>query len=278
MFKPVIRIQQTGSPIRRHHSQRETLIGLGLNRIGRIAEVPYTRQTMGMIAKVRHLVGFPDADLYEQHRLVQPREVDEAADSEITRKLVFGPRDILLQRFGRKEMRGRRTPDFKLFKDGKPRGYCELKSPRDDWVFKVPEDLQPGEIREEKRPDPAAHNLANHILNAAEQFDAVNPDRTVPNILVIVSHARLRGPLDLRHTLEGIQLGEDGRRVYPLADPEKQDPDTQLTKQKKVWKAAQSIDLYIWIDAHDGTWTYRLPAGAKRLKEACELLDIDPKK
>jgi len=31
----LIKIEQTGSPIRRQHTQRETLIGLGLNRIGR---------------------------------------------------------------------------------------------------------------------------------------------------------------------------------------------------------------------------------------------------
>jgi large subunit ribosomal protein L30 len=52
----MIKIEQTGSPIRRHHSQRETLIGLGLNRIGRVAELPDTPQIRGMIAKVRHLV------------------------------------------------------------------------------------------------------------------------------------------------------------------------------------------------------------------------------
>ena len=52
----VIKIEQTGSPIRRHHSQRETLIGLGLNRIGRVAELPDTPQIRGMIAKVAHMV------------------------------------------------------------------------------------------------------------------------------------------------------------------------------------------------------------------------------
>ncbi len=52
----VIKIEQTGSAIRRHHSQRETLIGLGLNRIGRVAEVADTPQIRGMIAKVAHLV------------------------------------------------------------------------------------------------------------------------------------------------------------------------------------------------------------------------------
>jgi large subunit ribosomal protein L30 len=52
----IIRVQQTGSPIRRRHDQKETLIGLGLNRIGRVSELPNTPETRGMIDKVRHLV------------------------------------------------------------------------------------------------------------------------------------------------------------------------------------------------------------------------------
>ena len=42
--------------MRRHHTQRETLVGLRLNKIGRVAELPDTAQTRGMIAKVAHLV------------------------------------------------------------------------------------------------------------------------------------------------------------------------------------------------------------------------------
>jgi large subunit ribosomal protein L30 len=57
----MIKVEQTGSPIRRHHSQRETLIGLGLNQIGRVTELPDTPQIRGMIAKVRHLVRVVDA-------------------------------------------------------------------------------------------------------------------------------------------------------------------------------------------------------------------------
>jgi large subunit ribosomal protein L30 len=52
----VIKIEQTGSPQRRHHSQRETLIGLGLNKIGRVRELPDTPMTRGMIEKIKHLV------------------------------------------------------------------------------------------------------------------------------------------------------------------------------------------------------------------------------
>jgi large subunit ribosomal protein L30 len=56
----VIKIEQVGSAIRRHHSQRETLIGLGLNKIGRVKEVPDTPATRGMISKVAHLVRMVD--------------------------------------------------------------------------------------------------------------------------------------------------------------------------------------------------------------------------
>jgi large subunit ribosomal protein L30 len=49
-------VEQTGSPIRRPKDQRETLIGLGLNRIRRRATLPDTPATRGMIAKVHHLV------------------------------------------------------------------------------------------------------------------------------------------------------------------------------------------------------------------------------
>jgi large subunit ribosomal protein L30 len=56
-----IKVQQIGSSIRRHHGQRETLIGLKLNRIGRVAELQDTPQIRGMIAKVHHLVRVIDA-------------------------------------------------------------------------------------------------------------------------------------------------------------------------------------------------------------------------
>jgi large subunit ribosomal protein L30 len=54
--KKTIRIKQVGSPIRRRHDQRETLVGLGLNRVGRVTEVQDTPSARGMIAKVAHLV------------------------------------------------------------------------------------------------------------------------------------------------------------------------------------------------------------------------------
>jgi large subunit ribosomal protein L30 len=51
-----VKVEQTASPARRHNVQRKTLIGLGLNKIGRVKELPDTPMTRGMITKVRHLV------------------------------------------------------------------------------------------------------------------------------------------------------------------------------------------------------------------------------
>ena len=51
-----IKVEQTSSAIRRHHSQRATLIGLKLNKIGRVAELKDRPEVRGMIAKVQHLV------------------------------------------------------------------------------------------------------------------------------------------------------------------------------------------------------------------------------
>jgi large subunit ribosomal protein L30 len=55
-----IRVEQIGSPIRRHHSQRATLIGMKLNKIGRVTELPDTPAVRGMIEKVHHLVRIVD--------------------------------------------------------------------------------------------------------------------------------------------------------------------------------------------------------------------------
>ena len=51
-----VTVRQTGSPIRRKSDQRATLVGLGLNRMGRVSTLEDNASTRGMIAKVAHLV------------------------------------------------------------------------------------------------------------------------------------------------------------------------------------------------------------------------------
>lgn len=51
-----VKITQTGSPIRRSPDQRQTLIGLGLNKRHKTVELQDTPEVRGMIRKVQHMV------------------------------------------------------------------------------------------------------------------------------------------------------------------------------------------------------------------------------
>ena len=51
-----MKITQTGSPIRRTPDQRQTLIGLGLNKRHKSVELEDTPEVRGMIRKVQHMV------------------------------------------------------------------------------------------------------------------------------------------------------------------------------------------------------------------------------
>jgi large subunit ribosomal protein L30 len=54
--KKTLKVRQTGSPIRRKPDQRATLIGLGLNKVGRVRELEDTPSVRGMIKKISHMV------------------------------------------------------------------------------------------------------------------------------------------------------------------------------------------------------------------------------
>lgn len=57
---PSVTVEQTGSPIRRPDHQRQTLIGLGLNKMGRRRTLPDNPAIRGAIAKVAHLIRVVD--------------------------------------------------------------------------------------------------------------------------------------------------------------------------------------------------------------------------
>ena len=56
MAGKTLKVTQVGSPVGRQKDQRETLIGLGLNKMHRMAELEDTPSVRGMIRKVHHLV------------------------------------------------------------------------------------------------------------------------------------------------------------------------------------------------------------------------------
>ncbi|MGB8623223.1 MAG: 50S ribosomal protein L30 [Paracoccaceae bacterium] len=55
MAKTIV-VKQVGSPIRRPAVQRQTLVGLGLNKMHRTRELEDTPAIRGMIKKIPHLV------------------------------------------------------------------------------------------------------------------------------------------------------------------------------------------------------------------------------
>jgi large subunit ribosomal protein L30 len=56
MAEKTVTVRQTASPIRRKADQRATLVGLKLNRVGRVSTLADTPSVRGMIAKVAHMV------------------------------------------------------------------------------------------------------------------------------------------------------------------------------------------------------------------------------
>jgi large subunit ribosomal protein L30 len=55
-----IKIKQIGSPIRRPDRQRQTLIGLGLNKMNRVVELEDTPEVRGALRKLPHMVVIVD--------------------------------------------------------------------------------------------------------------------------------------------------------------------------------------------------------------------------
>ena len=55
MVKSIV-VKQIGSPIRRPEKQRQTLIGLGLNKMNKTRELEDTPSVRGMVNKIPHLV------------------------------------------------------------------------------------------------------------------------------------------------------------------------------------------------------------------------------
>lgn len=56
----MVRVTQIGSPIARQAYQRQTLIGLGLNKMHRTRDLEDTPSVRGMINAVKHLVKVED--------------------------------------------------------------------------------------------------------------------------------------------------------------------------------------------------------------------------
>ena len=82
-----ITVEQIGSPIRRPAVQRQTLIGLGLNKMHKRRTLIDSPQVRGMVAKISHLVRIVDDEgAVELGELLHG--LAEAPVSDVTERLV----------------------------------------------------------------------------------------------------------------------------------------------------------------------------------------------
>jgi len=93
---------QTRSPIRRHHSQKQTLRGLGLNGIRRGRVLPDTPEIRGMIRKVSHLIQVLEGNLLGAETPTLARDLDA------------------LRRFNRRVTRTEQSAFWKRYEDQIP--------------------------------------------------------------------------------------------------------------------------------------------------------------
>jgi hypothetical protein len=195
---------------------------------------------------------------------------NEDPDLRLVEELLFAPRNLVLQRFSRAETLTGRTPDFRVFRADELAAFCEVKSPRDDWLHDQLDDAPPLQLVGGLRPDPTFNRIARHIEKAATQFESVNAARVVPNILVFVNHDRASSFNDLRETLTGMFHSAGGERFETMSH----------ISEGRLGEVKRGIDLYVWIDAQ----TRRIQgyffneSVPERVSKVCELLGLDESK
>ena len=158
----------------------------------------------------------------------------EAEDQKLTEDLVFNPHGLTLLKIPKGV---NRTPDFQVMQGGVPVAYCELKSPRDEWLAEKLDETLSGQIVGGCRNDPTFNRIGRLAQKAADQFRSVNDIRSLPNILVIVNHDDASGFGDLIETFTGLFHAADGSRHVTMP---------QVASRLK--HAKEHIDLCVWID------------------------------
>jgi hypothetical protein len=113
-----------------------------------------------------------------------------------------------------------KTPDFRVYKNGKLVFFCEVKS------------LFDGETKNPKQ-DPSYNKIINKIHEAIAQLSSVNTGREYPNILAFVDHELGTDSDDLSSVLDGYYYSDNG---------EKHKINNYLDEKKYM------IDLFIWIE------------------------------
>ena len=172
-------------------------------------------------------------------------------------------------RFTKFEIRRGKTPDFRIMNGKDLVAFCEVKSPRDDYLDTQLAAATDREIVGGHRKDPIFNRLAGIIKKAASQFDAVNPGRDVPNILILVNHDDMSNYSDLLETLTGMFHATNGSR-YP----------TMISiSEGRIKEKKSRIDIYFWFDfGVQCPQRIVLNRSSKHFNSVCSIFRLDKSK
>jgi hypothetical protein len=183
-------------------------------------------------------------------------EPDEAADLAAVCRLLFADHGIVPVRYSKAETRAGRSPDFKIMLADRLVGFSEVKSPRDDWLDEQLEGAEAFEIRGGVRKDPIFNRIGRQIEKAVSQFDAVNANHDLPNVLVFLNHDNASNFNDLEETLTGEFRTTTGERIATVKN----------VSEGKLKDAKDRIDVFIWIDRKTDRIRLWLAIGSCMLK------------
>jgi hypothetical protein len=192
---------------------------------------------------------------------------DEARDIELAERLLSAGTQVVLRPFSKAEMRKGQTPDRKIFVGATLGGFCEIKSPRDDWLDQELEGAASFEIRGGIRIDPTFNRIGRQIEKAATQFDAVNRNHSLPNVLVCVNNATASNFGDLKETLTGEFHAASGERF----------PTVKNVSEGRLKAARDKIDAFAWIDLKTGSlqgWLFNR-ANPDHVKAVCKMFGLN---
>lgn len=189
----------------------------------------------------------------------------EDNDLKLAEKLVFSPNGLDLLKIPRGSGH---SADLQILQNGVLVAYCELKSLRDEWLEKLLGVAKPCQIVGGAREDPVFKKIRKHANKASKQFEALNPKRSVPNVLVFVNHDDVSKFNDLRETFTGLFHETDGSRHATMLDTE-----------VSLERAKSQIDLCVWIDGKSSKvqgYFFNHCATPDFMNQLCVLLGINP--
>ncbi len=190
-------------------------------------------------------------------------------DSEKVVKDFLSSYGLKSEKFGKEELKNGKTPDYRVYRDDDLFGYCEVKNAEKDmWLDDKLDKAEPGEIVGGLRKDPVFNRLSAHIHKSRKQFDAVNADEELPNILSFYNEDEQSGFLDLMAVTTGNFFAEGGA-VFPIY---------KNVSEGRVKKDIEKIHLFIWLDAHKPHRFLFNTINSKFQSELCSIFGFDLEK